>query len=60
VLGRVGSSGKSSQPHLHFELQDPVGQAIDPYSGEFSQELSFWCDQGSLDELPGNCDSAGR
>ena len=55
-LGRVGSSGQSSQPHLHFELQDGQGQVIDPYSGEYSQPESWWCIQGGLDELPGPCD----
>jgi peptidoglycan hydrolase-like protein with peptidoglycan-binding domain len=32
VLGRVGSSGKASGPHLHFEVQ-VRGAAVDPLSG---------------------------
>lgn len=55
VLGIVGSSGISSQPHLHFELQDPDGNSVDPYAGELSQETSFWCEQGHEDGFPGAC-----
>jgi len=63
VLGKVGSSGRSSFPHLHLELQQPMvdeaGEAawdkLDPYAGPFSQEATFWCAQGTEDELPGGC-----
>ena len=51
-LGLVGSSGRSSQPHLHFELQDADGLVIDPYAGEFSQPETWWVSQGEPDELP--------
>jgi len=51
-LGLVGSSGYSTAPHLHFELEDPWGEVIDPYSGEWSQEESWWCDQGERGGLP--------
>ena len=54
-LGKVGSSGHSMQPHLHFELQDPDNNAIDPYAGPYSQEKSWWCDQ--QDPFPGDCSS---
>lgn len=30
-LGVIGSSGYSDNPHLHFELNDPQGNAIDPF-----------------------------
>lgn len=60
VLGLVGSSGYSSLPHLHFEVQveeepgaEPV--TVDPYAGPHSQARSLWCDQGDEDELPGGC-----
>jgi murein DD-endopeptidase MepM/ murein hydrolase activator NlpD len=56
ALGLVGSSGYSSAPHLHFELQGPDGEAIDPYAGEHSQPETWWCEQGDPDDFPGDCD----
>lgn len=55
VLGVIGSSGNSSFPHLHFEVQRADGTALDPYAGPWSQEESWWCDQGTEDGLPGAC-----
>ena len=56
VLGLVGSSGRSSQPHLHFEVQDADDGVIDPYAGTYSQPETWWVEQGDLDELPsGEC-----
>jgi murein DD-endopeptidase MepM/ murein hydrolase activator NlpD len=52
VLGKVGSSGNSSAPHLHFELTDEKGEAFDPYAGEFSQPETWWFDQGGPEEFP--------
>lgn len=54
-LGRIGSSGNSSVPHLHFELQVGEGVVVDPYAGPYSQPESWWCDQGAPHELPGPC-----
>ncbi len=54
-IGRVGSSGRSSQPHLHFEIRDAQENVIDPYAGAYSQPESWWCEQGGLDEIPGYC-----
>ena len=54
VLGLVGSSGKSSQPHLHFEVKSPSGEMINPYAGPYSQPETFWCDQ--QDPFPGPCE----
>jgi len=56
ALGLVGSSGNSSQPHLHFEV-DFDGSRVDPYAGLYSQSESWWADQGESWELPGTaCD----
>ncbi len=64
VLGLVGSSGNSSMPHLHFQLEvmrtDDTGIEtdwilVDPYAGPLSQDLSFWCSQGPEDGMPGGC-----
>lgn len=50
ALALVGSSGYSSMPHLHFELNDALGNIWDPYAGTSSQVFSFWTDQvSSLD-----------
>ncbi len=51
-LGLVGSSGYSSQPHLHFELKSAEGESIDPYAGEYSQPETWWRDQWGEDGLP--------
>ncbi len=51
-LGKVGSSGNSSQPHLHFEVEHN-GSRVDPYAGLYSQSDSWWVDQGESWELPG-------
>ena len=54
ILGLVGSSGWRSMPHLHFEVETPIGVVVDPYSGPYSQEETYWCEQS--DPLPGYCD----
>lgn len=51
-LGLVGSSGYSSTPHLHFELQDADGVVIDPYAGAYSQPETWWVGQGDAEGLP--------
>ena len=52
VLGKVGSSGYSSQPHLHFQLNDPEGGWVNPYAGEYSQPETWWLEQGQPYGLP--------
>ena len=46
-LGIVGSSGRSSGPHLHFELHDASGALIDPYQGACNtlNAISWWTAQ---------------
>ena len=53
-LGLVGSSGYSSMPHLHFELQAAEGGVVDPYAGPYSQAETWWMDQGDAEGLPGS------
>ena len=49
-IGVIGSSGISSFPHLHFELQQN-DQVIDPFAGPFSQERSWWTEQHPKNEM---------
>lgn len=41
-LGRVGSSGPSNLPHLHFELHDASGNIVDPLHGECNSAPDRW------------------
>ena len=52
VLGRVGSSGWSSFPHLHFAVINALGRVTDPYGGSVTQQRSLWVGQTSDDGLP--------
>ena len=53
VIGRVGSSGWSSFPHLHFTVIDPRGHVVDPYQGSVTGPRSLWMEQIAEDGLPG-------
>ncbi|MEL6536968.1 MAG: peptidoglycan DD-metalloendopeptidase family protein [Bacteroidota bacterium] len=46
-IGVVGSSGSSTGPHLHFEVQAVSGDIIDPYVGSCNPttDRSWWQDQ---------------
>lgn len=46
-LGLVGSSGCSSNPHLHFELRNADNEVIDPFAGpcNTTTTTSWWADQ---------------
>ena len=57
-LGLVGSSGRSSMPHLHFQVENADGTVIDPFAGPLSQPESLWIDQMADFDLPAlGCDS---
>ncbi len=53
TLGRVGSSGNSSFPHLHFQVESAAGDVIDPYAGVNTQPESWWTAQGGPEDFPG-------
>ena len=54
-LALIGSSGISSMPHLHFEVEPADGgPAIDPYAGPESQPESWWTEQEGDFGVPGS------
>ncbi len=47
-LGVIGSSGRSTGPHLHFEVYDASGGLIDPFGGTCNRrngQTSWWIAQ---------------
>lgn len=50
LLGLMGSSGYSTGPHIHFQLE-PWGE--DPFAGDCSPDAGAWVEQGAWGELPG-------
>lgn len=46
-LGIIGSSGCSTNPHLHFEVYDNLGNRIEPFAGPANNTTinSWWANQ---------------
>jgi len=45
IIAQVGSSGNSSDPHLHFELWFDSLYVVDPFMGECGNGISLWVDE---------------
>ncbi len=52
-LGLVGSSGISSMPHVHFQVEDPSGAILDPYPGPCGTARDWWVVADAGNGLPG-------
>lgn len=58
-LGEMGSSGHSTGPHLHFQVNDLARSSTDPFAGACDPGTSQWVDQGVWDGLPVlDCDTS--
>lgn len=51
-MAKVGSSGNSSAPHLHFMVLGTDGIAVDAYAGRYSHPETYWAEQNGVDVLP--------
>ncbi len=48
-IGLIGSSGNSTDPHLHFELWYDSLYIIDPFTGPCGNEFTFWKEELAFD-----------
>lgn len=48
-IAEIGSSGNSSDPHLHFELWFDSLYVVDPFKGDCGNSSSLWLDSLSYD-----------
>jgi len=49
-IAEVGSSGNSTDAHLHFEVQDHAGRIIEPFRGPCGSPTSLWEEQPAYED----------